>query len=272
MAVVLTWNVQGRVRGIVEQATALAGRRCDVVALQEVRATALAGWEAALAHLGYPHVAGTLPARRRAARARAPPRRRHRQQDADRDAPGGRGPVAGALPRRTHLARRPGRRGAQRPRADQPEGRHGEGPHARGRPRRARDRLRRAARARRRPQHPALRVARGGRPVVRAHARRPHPPVARRAPRPRGAPAHHRARASTATSMRSATCTATPGATAAGCIHTARPATGWTTSSSRGLAVAACEYEHAWRDAGLSDHAAMWADLRPPAPPARGGG
>ena len=33
----------------------------------------------------------------------------------------------------------------------------------------------------------------------------------------------------------------------------------------RGLEVAACEYEHAWRDAGLSDHAAMWADLRVPA-------
>ena len=60
MGVVLTWNVQGRVRSIVEQATALAGRRCDVVALQEVRASALGGWEAALAHLGYPHVAGTL--------------------------------------------------------------------------------------------------------------------------------------------------------------------------------------------------------------------
>ena len=33
----------------------------------------------------------------------------------------------------------------------------------------------------------------------------------------------------------------------------------------RGLEVAACEYEHPWRDAGLSDHAAMWADLRVPA-------
>jgi hypothetical protein len=30
----------------------------------------------------------------------------------------------------------------------------------------------------------------------------------------------------------------------------------------RGLDVVACEYEHAWRDAGLSDHAAMWAELR----------
>ena len=31
----------------------------------------------------------------------------------------------------------------------------------------------------------------------------------------------------------------------------------------RGLGIAACDYEHAWRDARLSDHAAMWADLRP---------
>jgi len=29
----------------------------------------------------------------------------------------------------------------------------------------------------------------------------------------------------------------------------------------RGLHVTACEYEHAWRDAGLSDHAGMWARL-----------
>jgi endonuclease/exonuclease/phosphatase family metal-dependent hydrolase len=32
----------------------------------------------------------------------------------------------------------------------------------------------------------------------------------------------------------------------------------------RGLEPIACEYEHGWRDAGLSDHAAMWADLRHP--------
>jgi hypothetical protein len=28
----------------------------------------------------------------------------------------------------------------------------------------------------------------------------------------------------------------------------------------RGLNIAACDYEHAWRNAGLSDHAAMWAN------------
>jgi endonuclease/exonuclease/phosphatase family metal-dependent hydrolase len=32
----------------------------------------------------------------------------------------------------------------------------------------------------------------------------------------------------------------------------------------RGLAVEACEYEHAWREAGLSDHSALWARLRVP--------
>jgi endonuclease/exonuclease/phosphatase family metal-dependent hydrolase len=31
----------------------------------------------------------------------------------------------------------------------------------------------------------------------------------------------------------------------------------------RGLGVAACEYEHDWRDQGLSDHAALWAQLTP---------
>jgi endonuclease/exonuclease/phosphatase family metal-dependent hydrolase len=61
MAVVLTWNVAGRVRGVAEQAAALAGRRCDVVALQEVRANALAGWRVALDMLGYEHVVATLP-------------------------------------------------------------------------------------------------------------------------------------------------------------------------------------------------------------------
>jgi endonuclease/exonuclease/phosphatase family metal-dependent hydrolase len=30
----------------------------------------------------------------------------------------------------------------------------------------------------------------------------------------------------------------------------------------RGARVEACEYRHDWRDAGLSDHAAMWAALR----------
>jgi endonuclease/exonuclease/phosphatase family metal-dependent hydrolase len=32
----------------------------------------------------------------------------------------------------------------------------------------------------------------------------------------------------------------------------------------RGLEVVACEYEHGWRDARLSDHAAIWAQVRSP--------
>jgi exonuclease III len=45
-----------------EQAAALAERPADVVALQEVRATAASAWTAALHELGYPHVELTLPA------------------------------------------------------------------------------------------------------------------------------------------------------------------------------------------------------------------
>ena len=46
MGRVVRWNVAGRVRSVAAQAVALAQRPVDVVALQEVRATALAAWEA----------------------------------------------------------------------------------------------------------------------------------------------------------------------------------------------------------------------------------
>src|SRR4051812_26978801 len=59
---VLTWNCAGRVQSVGRQAQALAERPGDVVALQEIRATALGAWETELAALGYPHVAATLPA------------------------------------------------------------------------------------------------------------------------------------------------------------------------------------------------------------------
>lgn len=45
MARVVSWNVAGRVRSVAEQARALAQRPADAVALQEVRASALAAWE-----------------------------------------------------------------------------------------------------------------------------------------------------------------------------------------------------------------------------------
>jgi exonuclease III len=53
--VVLSWNVAGRVRSVPEQAVALAGRHADVVVLQEVRASAHGTWSAALSHLGLTH-------------------------------------------------------------------------------------------------------------------------------------------------------------------------------------------------------------------------
>jgi exonuclease III len=60
MGVVVSWNVAGRVRSIQEQASALAQRPADLVALQEVRATALAAWRSELEALGFEHVVATL--------------------------------------------------------------------------------------------------------------------------------------------------------------------------------------------------------------------
>jgi exonuclease III len=55
VTVVLSWNVAGRVRSVGDQAAALAGRPADVVALQEVRASAHPAWRDALAALGLVH-------------------------------------------------------------------------------------------------------------------------------------------------------------------------------------------------------------------------
>lgn len=71
MGVVLSWNVAGRVRSVPKQAAALAQRPADLVALQEVRVTALGAWRAALGDLGYSHVVATLTD----ARPRPPERR-----------------------------------------------------------------------------------------------------------------------------------------------------------------------------------------------------
>jgi exonuclease III len=60
MAVVLTWNVAGRVRTVEAQAEAMASQPADVVALQEVRLSSLEPWRAALARLGFPHVVTSL--------------------------------------------------------------------------------------------------------------------------------------------------------------------------------------------------------------------
>lgn len=71
---VITWNVARRVSRIAEQAVALAEREPDVVALQEVTASTLPLWRAALETIALPHVECSLddadprrePARRRA--------------------------------------------------------------------------------------------------------------------------------------------------------------------------------------------------------------
>jgi exonuclease III len=55
MPVVLSWNVAGRVRSVPEQAAALAARPADVVALQEVRASAHGAWRERLGALGLVH-------------------------------------------------------------------------------------------------------------------------------------------------------------------------------------------------------------------------
>ena len=56
MAVVLTWNVAGRVRGQAAQLSVLAEAPFDVLCLQEVTPTTRARWEASLGQLGL-HVA-----------------------------------------------------------------------------------------------------------------------------------------------------------------------------------------------------------------------
>jgi exonuclease III len=70
----ITWNVARRVRPLAAQAAALGERGPDVIALQEVTSRSLPLWEAVLATLGLPHVACTLrgaePAREPAARRR----------------------------------------------------------------------------------------------------------------------------------------------------------------------------------------------------------
>ena len=61
LRVVVTWNVAGRVRSVPEQAAALGELAPDIVALQEVRAAALGLWRAELERLGYPHVLASDP-------------------------------------------------------------------------------------------------------------------------------------------------------------------------------------------------------------------
>jgi exodeoxyribonuclease-3 len=70
---VVTWNVARRASLLVEQATVLAGREPDVVALQEVTERTLSFWRDACAQIGLPHVRASLD---NADPARAPATRR----------------------------------------------------------------------------------------------------------------------------------------------------------------------------------------------------
>jgi endonuclease/exonuclease/phosphatase family metal-dependent hydrolase len=55
MAIVLSWNVAGRVRALPAQAAALADQPADVVALQEIRLSSVGPWREHLARLGFTH-------------------------------------------------------------------------------------------------------------------------------------------------------------------------------------------------------------------------
>ena len=57
---ILTWNVARRVSALVDQATAIAERDPDVLALQEVTGRTLPLWRAACATLGLGHVRASL--------------------------------------------------------------------------------------------------------------------------------------------------------------------------------------------------------------------
>ena len=71
---VITWNVARRSSRLAEQATALASRDPDVVALQEVTARTLPLWRAMLERIGLPHIWASLdtadPSRAPASRRR----------------------------------------------------------------------------------------------------------------------------------------------------------------------------------------------------------
>ncbi len=56
MAVVVTWNVAGRVRTVEAQAHVLSSQPADVVALQEIRLTSMGAWRQALEAQGFAHI------------------------------------------------------------------------------------------------------------------------------------------------------------------------------------------------------------------------
>lgn len=266
MTRIVTWNVARRSSRLAEQAAALAGREPDLVALQEVTARTLPLWRAALATIGLPHVLASLdtadprraPASRRVTGVLIASRRPLRRVDTTLTVPWPETALVRAAETdagdvELHVRPRP-QRGERR----------GEGAHFRGDPPRAEGRS--AGRPRRVPraQHPASRAAGRHRAVVR--------------------PRHARAAATRAgPGGDAAELGVVPGLRDLG-YHDAfrslhgyaarEPSSTWQRISGHGggwrldhlftspqLRATACRYHHEWRDAGLSDHSALEADV-----------
>ena len=256
----ITWNVARRVEALAAQAAALGGRAPDVVALQEVTARTLPLWEAALPVLGLPAVACSL---RDADPARAPAgRRRTGVLLAARALE----PLPGLLPvpwPETALAARVD--GTEVHTVHVPNAANGGvKPETLAAVARGAGRARGPADPLRRPQHAAPRAARRHRLVVRARlARAP----ARRARRATGTPGE---------------LGVVPGLADLGFADAFRALHGYAERSpswtfrriaghgggwrldhvfAAGLEPVAARYHHDWRERGLSDHAALEADL-----------
>jgi exonuclease III len=255
---VLTWNVQGRVRSVAEQARALAGNPADVVALQEVRASAHDAWRRELAALGYPHVLATLPPGGGA----RPAERRLGVLVASRSAVELREPVPVPWPERYLVARTAGvevhdLHAPISSKADEVKIRTLEAVHAA---------LATAC------DVPRVLVGDLNTPRYESREGEVQSFARTRAGRirPTHGARHDRAELLLLTGLREH-----------GYVDAFRALHGYGRRDRswlyphgktgyrldhiivRGVDVVACEYEHAWRDAGLSDHAAMWADLRP---------
>jgi endonuclease/exonuclease/phosphatase family metal-dependent hydrolase len=261
MGEVLTWNVAGRVRAVPDQARALAARPSDLVALQEVRAAALGAWEEALGALGYPHVAATLPADA----AQRPPERRLGVLIASR-APIETVPMAEVPWPERYLAVRTELDGAAvelhnlhapiSSKAEQVKVRTLEAVYAALAAPGAVPRI--LVGDLNTPQY----ESRDG--DVRSFARTRSGRI-----RPSHGERHDRAELGLVVGLREHGY-----ADAFRVLHGyARRDRSWLYAHGktgyrldhiivRGLEAVACEYEHGWRDAGLSDHAGMWADLR----------